>query len=140
MRELVATHDKDYVDQVFRVMCHYYLPPCGNFSHTHPPTSIYQVECSQEMSRNMADCWNSSISISFMNCYDTFQLIFPLPNCCTGAGILAGSGDKASSSVVSITMPRVVLTHTTIIGTPTPIIGRFKQVFQVTRTKLGGLG
>ena len=122
LHELVATHDKDCVDQVFRVMCRYYLPPCGNFTHKHPPTSICQEECAQVQSKCPETWQTARIAVSpfpFINCDDTSELLFPLPHCCTGAGILTGSGDKASSSVVSTTTP--------IIGTPTPTIGRLKH-------------
>ena len=92
--QLFANHDKDCVDQVFRVMCHYYLPSCGNISHIHPPTSICQEECFQVHSQ-CQETWQAArvllTPLSFINCNDTSQLLFPLPNCCTGAGIFAGS-------------------------------------------------
>ena len=127
LHELVATYDKDCVNQMFRVMCRYYLPPCGNFTHKQPPTSICQEECSQVQSKCPETWQTARIAVSpfpFINCDDTSELLFPLPNCCTGAG---GSGNKASSSMV----PSMA---TPIIGTPTPTIGRFKQAFQVTHT------
>ena len=40
-------------------------------------------------------------SYPFINCDDISRFVFPQPNCCTGAGILAGSGDKASISVLT---------------------------------------
>ena len=106
--EAFAIHDKDCVDQVFRVVCRYYLPPCGNFTHTLPPTSICQEECSQVQSK-CQETWQTARAqltpLQFINCDDTSQLLFPLPNCCTGAGIMADSGDS------------------NIAPTPTPIIG-----------------
>ena len=105
--ELFATHDKDCVKQVFRVMCHYYLPPCGNFTHPLPPTSICQGECSQVQSK-CQETWQTAKALitpyPFINCDDTSQLLFPVPNCCTGAGI-------------------------SVVPTPTLIIGNFQQVF-----------
>ena len=93
MHQFSATHDNDCVDQVLRVVCHYYLPPCGNFTHPHPPTSICQDECSQVQSK-CHKTWETTRALlapySFINCDDTSQLLFPIPNCCTGAGILPG--------------------------------------------------
>ena len=91
---LFATYDKDCVDQVFRVICHYYLPPCANFTHPLPPSSICQEECSQVQSQ-CQETWKHAEALlnphPFINCNDTSQLLFPLPNCCTGDGILAGT-------------------------------------------------
>ena len=89
LHELSATHGKDCVDQVFRATCRYYLPPCGNFTHSLPPSSICQEECSQVQSK-CQETWQTARALltpyPFINCDDTSQLLFPLPNCCTGAG------------------------------------------------------
>ena len=96
--EVFATHDKDCVDQVFRVLCHYYLPPCGNFTHPLPPSSICQEECAQVQSK-CPETWQTAgllASYPFINCDYTSQWLFPLPNCCTGAGISPGMFNKYS--------------------------------------------
>ena len=115
--ELFATHDKDCVDQVFRVMCRYYLPPCGNFTHPLPPSSICQEECVQVQSK-CPETWQTARvlldSYPFINCDDTSQLLFPLPNCCTGAGIL-----KPLESSSAIPIPTRIVEP----ATPTPDIG-----------------
>ena len=86
-------------------MCRYYLPPCGNFelTHTLPPSSICQEECSQVQSE-CHETWQTAAVLltpyPFINCDDTSRLLFPLPNCCTGAGITSGTGEEASGSVV----------------------------------------
>ena len=120
-QELFATHDKDCVDQVYRVMCRYYLPPCGNFTHPLPPTSICQEECSQVQSK-CPETWQFAAAVlapyPFINCDDTSELLFPLPNCCTGAGIL-------TATVASIS----------VVPTPTPSMGRFKHAFWTTCKK-----
>ena len=111
--QLLATHDKDCVDQVFRVMCHYYLPPCGNFTHPLPPTSICQKECSQVQSKCQETWQTARVLLTphpFINCDDTSELLFPLPHCCTGAGI-------------------------SVVPTPTPSMGRFKHAFRTTCMK-----
>ena len=101
--DLFASNDKDCVEQIFRVMCRYYLPPCGNFSYPLPPSSICQEECSQVQSK-CHDTWEIAAAVlhplQFINCDDTAQLLVPLPNCCTGAGITTGTEDEATTSVV----------------------------------------
>ena len=87
---LFDTHDKDCTEQVFRIMCRYYLPPCGIITQTLPPSSVCPKECSQVQS-SCAATWQLAEEIfkedTFINCNDTSELLFPLPNCCTGAGI-----------------------------------------------------
>ena len=116
-QELFTTQDKDCVDQVYRVMCRFYFPPCGNFTHSLPPSSICQRECSQVQLKCL-ETWQFAAAVlapyPFINCDDTSQLLFPLPNCCTGAGILTATGGGASSSMVPTTT------------------SRFKQPFHVT--------
>ena len=85
---IIATHDEVCVDQVFRVICHYYLPPCGTFTNPLPPSSLCEEECAHVQS-TCAATWEAAAIVfdPFINCNDTPQLLFPLPNCCTGAGI-----------------------------------------------------
>ena len=127
--QLFATQDKDCMDLVFRVMCHYYFPPCGNISRSLPPSSICQEECAHVQSQ-CQKTWQKVEALlrpfPFIKCDDTSQLLFPLQHCCTGAGILTGTRELASSSMVPTTTP--------IGGTPTPILGKLKQAFQVTHT------
>ena len=84
--------DEDCVKQVFRVLCHFYLPPCGNTTHPAPPSSICQEEC-QMVQENCQKTW-TSVLLAFkadldvlIECSDTSNLLFPVPHCCTGAGI-----------------------------------------------------
>ena len=102
-----ATYDKDCVDQVFRVMCHYYLPSCGNMTHLLPPSSICQEECSQVQSQ-CQKAWQGAEDLlyphPFINCDDTSLLLFPLPNCCTGAGIILGMFKECSVSHTNCTL------------------------------------
>ena len=106
--DFFASDDKDCIKQVFRVMCHYYFPPCGSFSHSLPPSSICQEECSQVQSE-CHDTWQMAAAvlypIPFIDCNDTSRLIFPLPNCCTGAGIMIGTRDEVTSSASMLPTP-----------------------------------
>ena len=92
VERVIADRDKDCVKQVFRVFCHFYLPPCGNTTHPAPPSSICQEEC-QTVQDNCRPTWDS-LMLAFkvytdilIDCSDTSQLLFPVPHCCTGAGI-----------------------------------------------------
>ena len=55
-----VNHNEDCVKQVFRVLCHFHLPPCGNTTHPAPPSSICQEEC-QMVQGNCSDMWNSAL-------------------------------------------------------------------------------
>ena len=94
---LMTSGDKECLQQVYKVICHYYLPPCGNTTH-HPllPSSLCQEECSHVQS-SCPTLWQAATAAlsgfySFINCSSTSQLLFPLPNCCTGAGIKLNGG------------------------------------------------
>ena len=91
-KEAVGTfendHDKDCEKEVFRVFCHYYLPPCGNSAS---PSSICQEECQMVQDRCQR-IWHS-VFLAFktidpvLDCSDTSKFLFPVPHCCTGAGL-----------------------------------------------------
>ena len=86
-----VSHNEDCVKQVFRVLCHFYLPPCGNTTHPAPPSSICQEEC-QMVQEYCSDMWNSALlALNTINhaieCNNTSTLLFPVPHCCTGAGL-----------------------------------------------------
>ena len=94
---LLASEDEECLQQVYKVICHYYLPPCGNITH-HPllPSSLCQEECSHVQS-TCPTLWQAATAalsdfFSFINCSSTSQLLFPLSNCCTGAGIRLNGG------------------------------------------------
>ena len=88
---LIGDHNNDCVKQVFRVLCHFYLPPCGNSTHPAPPSSICQEEC-QMVQNNCQKTW-VTLLLAFKNidpiiqCNDTSRLLFPVPHCCTDAGL-----------------------------------------------------
>ena len=83
---IISDHDEECVKQVFRVLCHFYLPPCGNTTHPAPPSSICQEEC-QMVQENCQKTWNS-VLLAFKSidpviyCSDTSTLLFPVPHCC----------------------------------------------------------
>ena len=76
----------DCVKDVFKIFCHYYLPPCNNSHGT--PSSICQKEC-QLVQDKCQRAWDILI-LPFkdiepvINCSDTSKFLFPVPHCCTG--------------------------------------------------------
>ena len=97
---LFVDHRKDCVLQVFRIICHYFLPPCGNTTKMIPPSSVCQEECSQVQS-SCQDTWYLTKLIfnsdQFISCEDTSELLYPLQHCCTGAGIVMDLDNTAES-------------------------------------------
>ena len=111
VENLFAIHDDECVKMVFTVLCKYYLPPCGNITLSLPPFSLCQEECAYVQSKCEATWTTASLAFSddtdqFIDCADTSKLLFPLPNCCTGAGIelptgvTTGSGKTPEPTVV----------------------------------------
>ena len=90
MQTIITAHSVNCVEQVYRVICHYYLPPCGNTTHTLPPSSLCQEECLY-VEKSCQAMWQAAQIVftdpPFIDCEATSKLLFPLPNCCTGGGI-----------------------------------------------------
>ena len=90
LEAVIFTHDEECVKQVYRVFCHYYLPPCGNITHPAPPSSICQEEC-QMVQNKCQRTWDLAVHFidiePLINCSDTSKLLLPLPHCCTTFGI-----------------------------------------------------
>lgn len=100
-----GTDDMHCLEMIFRVACHYYLPPCGNSMHPLPPYSLCQDECDHVRSKCEA-VWEVAEFVfggsdSFINCSETSRLLFPLPNCCTGAGITLSNNHKQQSTTTA---------------------------------------
>ena len=91
LKSLISDHTEDCVKQVFRVFCHFYLPPCGNSTHPLPPSSICQEKCHM-VQNNCIKTW-VALLLAFkdinpiIQCNDTSRLLFPVPHCCTDAGL-----------------------------------------------------
>lgn len=91
VKPLLGLQDGKCVDLVFRIACHYYLPPCGNSVLRQSPTSVCQEEC-EYVKSTCLQVWQIAsvvfdLPLSFLSCDDTSHLLFPLPSCCTGIGI-----------------------------------------------------
>ena len=103
--------DKCY-DPSVRILCQYYLPPCGNSTTFQPPASVCMETCNylREICPNE---WNDVISymeeneslirglgLSFINCSNTGEYLNPLPHCCSDVGV----DIRTSSSIVLLYM------------------------------------
>ena len=125
MEAIITRHSKECVEQVYRVICYYYLPPCGNITYTQSPSSLCQEEC-VHVEESCQATWQAAKLVftdpPFVDCEDTSQLLSPLPNCCTGAGIelpniiiatspdsRAGSSGIGSGAVAGIVMVILLL-------------------------------
>ena len=105
--------DENCIKMMYKVLCHYYLPPCGNTTHPAPPSSICQEEC-QMVQDKCKDTWNAALLALYqmdikpiLGCSDTSNVLFPIPHCCTEAGL--------SMTAVSTT-PTVSLVVGTVVG------------------------
>ena len=68
------------------ILCHFYLPTCGNATHSAAPSSICQEDC-QRVQENCLETWNyvsSVLNDSFprLNCNDTSAILKPIKHCC----------------------------------------------------------
>ena len=84
---LTAGDDEDCVKQVHKLLCYYYLPPCGNATHPVPPSSICQEDCLIVQDKCQRT-WNSAQFAlktlhPVIDCNDTSKLLFPVPHRCT---------------------------------------------------------
>ena len=91
-KDIIATHDVDCLELVSRLICSYYLPLCGNATHLQSPSSICKEECSH-VQETCSATWQAIMLAfddldPFLDCEDTSRIIFPLPSCCNGAGIV----------------------------------------------------
>lgn len=137
--DLIATHDKDCVDQVYRLICHYYLPTCGNFTHFIPPSSLCQEECNY-VKDNCEATWRAAditfTDLPFIDCDDTAQLLSPLPNCCTGAGIETTPTSNDSDSIGSGAVAGIVIVILFILAIPVGFLVAFLIIKYVKKNKM----
>ena len=81
-----------------KLLCQYYLPPCGNSTTFETPKSVCKDTCNY-LRENCPNEWNvvepffeqSELSMvhgtTFINCSDTGEYLNPLPHCCSDLGI-----------------------------------------------------
>ena len=108
LNSLTVKFDDYCHEKINRIICNYYLMPCGDAVSKLPPSSICPEECSLVQTSCLVP-WNDVRAelkdYHFIDCNDTSTLLFPLPNCCTGVGISKlqdtgpQKGDKHAFSV-----------------------------------------
>ena len=77
-------------DKLYRVICNYYLSPCGTESSQVPPYSICPKDCflvQNECPVAWDDVQQRLKDNQFISCHDTAAFLFPLSSCCTAAGL-----------------------------------------------------
>ena len=117
IQTLTTDHSDTCVRQVFRALCRYYLPPCGNSTHPTPPSSICQEEC-QLVQDKCQPTWDAVLPVfenidPTIDCNDTSRLLFPVPHCCTGAGL----GISLSNLSVYLSVCLLITAHSSgILG------------------------
>ena len=83
--------------QLYQIVCNYYLPSCGTNGSNVPPLSICREECSVVMDACPIEWKQLHLQYQrFINCNDTSSLLYPLPNCCTSAGIETERGTEST--------------------------------------------
>ena len=96
---LIALFRDECRDLAIRILCHYFLPPCGNSTTFKPPTSVCMETCNN-LRETCPNEWNLALAYfeenendarsngaTFINCSDTGEYINPLPHCCSNLGI-----------------------------------------------------
>ena len=81
--------DHDCTLSTMRMICHYYLPPCGNSTHFEPPTSVCSDACHQQ-SQMCPFHWTfieSRLGSNPLNCSYTDAVLNPLPHSCSDLGV-----------------------------------------------------
>ena len=91
--DLTITEAGDYCrEQIYRIVCNYYLNPCGSEEDEYPPLSICSEQC-VIVKETCHSAWEAvrlamaGSDLPFIDCNDTSVSPIPLPNCCTGVGI-----------------------------------------------------
>ena len=77
-----------------RMICHYYLPPCGNATHFEPPTSVCSAACQQQI-QTCQDFFGrfqgklQEMNIDPLTCLDNESILSPLPHSCSDLGLVS---------------------------------------------------
>ena len=81
------------------LLCHFYLPPCGNATHFQPPTSVCPDVCNAirhhcpEQWATVVDYYKqagpiiTSEGLEFIECNFPGKHLAPLPHCCSDIGL-----------------------------------------------------
>ena len=86
--DVISRTDAEYCYiELLKLICNYFLSPCGNESSQLLPRSICPEEC-LAVQRDCPNGWRAALEglgkYKFIDCNDTSALLFPLPSCCIG--------------------------------------------------------
>ena len=84
------TDDTSCYDNILRIICNYYMSPCGNDSSKLPPHAICPDDC-YTVQQSCPAAWETAQhgleKYKFISCNWSSLFIFPLPSCCTSVGL-----------------------------------------------------
>lgn len=96
---VLAVFRDECQDAAVRVLCQFFLPPCGNSTIFEPPTSVCMEACNYLRDTCPTE-WDQVIAIfeendseirpygaNFINCRNTGEYLNPLPHCCSDVGV-----------------------------------------------------
>ena len=95
--DVLSRIDGDFCyDQLLKLICNYYLSPCGTESYQTSPRSVCPDDCSA-VQRDCPTAWRAAqqglYRYQFIDCSNITAFLFPLPRCCTGVGPRNKEGD-----------------------------------------------
>ena len=93
-------------DQLYRIICNYYLSPCGTNSSQLPPYSICPENCSAVKLECPAAWEAAQLGLKeyrFISCDDTSAFLFPLPSCCMEVGLKVQKSMAEGNSTTACT-------------------------------------
>ena len=87
------------LDEARAILCHYFLPPCGNETVFEPPSSVCEETCDYlrylcpEEFEALMEYFRSRehilgrLGVTMINCSNTGEYIAPLDHCCSDLNI-----------------------------------------------------
>ena len=79
------------LNSTIRVICHFYLPPCGNSTHFEPPTSVCSDACllQSEMCPTHWRAFESELRRinNTLSCSNVENAVGPFPHSCSNVGV-----------------------------------------------------
>ena len=86
-------------DVTVKLLCNFYLIPCGNSTVFQPPVSVCSEQCFHLRNDLCPNEWVQvlaffrtrpdliDLGLGFIDCNNTGLMLKPLPHCCTDAGV-----------------------------------------------------
>ena len=105
--------DNECTDPLLRMICHYYLPPCGNSTHFEPPTSVCEAACELQSEKCQIFLENFQQTLKRftgdqLNC--STSILDPLPHSCSNLGLCKNQSllvDLSAKNVITLSSTKV---------------------------------